>query len=174
MALLNRHRERRLLDELVADVRAGESRALVVRGEADIGKTALLEYVVDRAGGFRTERPPGWRRRRSSRSPPCTRSARRCWTGSGKLPDPQQDALGTAFGVSSGSPPDRFMVGLAVLGLLAEVAHERPLLCVFDDAQWLDRADGIDPERRDYASFADSADPDGNTWTLQERGHRAS
>jgi DNA-binding CsgD family transcriptional regulator len=138
--LLNRHRERQLLDRLVADVRAGESHALVVRGDAGIGKTALLEYILDRASGCRTVRATGVEAEQelafAALHQVCTPILDRL----ARLPGPQQKALGTAFGLSAGSPPDRFMVGLAVLGLFAEVAHERPLVCVVDDAQWLDHA----------------------------------
>jgi DNA-binding CsgD family transcriptional regulator/tetratricopeptide (TPR) repeat protein len=113
---------------------------LVLRGDAGAGKTALLDYVVERAAGCRVVRAVGVQSEmelafaalHSVCAPLLDRLAR--------LPGPQQDALRTAFGVSAGSPPDRFLVALAVLGLLAEAAQERPLVCVIDDAQWLDRA----------------------------------
>ena len=104
------------LDRLVAGVRGGQSRVLVVRGEAGVGKTALLEHLAGarrRAAGSRA-RPassPRW----SSRSPACTRCAPRCSDHLGRLPAPQADALSTAFGLTAGPPPDRFLVGLAVL-----------------------------------------------------------
>ena len=106
-----------------------------------MGKTALLEYA-----GASGRQGAGWRASRacsprwSWRSPGCTSCARRCSTGSSGLPEPQRDALGEAFGLSAGAAPDRFLVGLAVLSLLSEVADERPLVCLIDDAQWLDRA----------------------------------
>lgn len=138
--LLDRQREHRLLDRLVADVRAGESHALVVRGDAGIGKTALLEYVLDRASGCRTVRATGVEAEQELAFAALHQVCTPILDRRARLPGPQQEALGTAFGLSAGSPPDRFMVGLAVLGLFAEVAHERPLLCVVDDAQWLDHA----------------------------------
>jgi len=138
--LLDRSAERQALDQLVDDVRAGESRALVLRGDAGVGKTALLEYLVGRAAQCRVVRAVGvqsemelaYAALHSVCAPLLDRLPR--------LPPPQQEALRTAFGVSAGNPPDRFLVSLAVLGLLAEGAQERPLLCVIDDAQWLDRA----------------------------------
>jgi DNA-binding CsgD family transcriptional regulator len=125
---------------MLADVRAGGSRALVVRGEPGIGKTALLSYAADTAPDFQVARAGGVE---SEMELPfaalhqlCGRMLRRL----DQLPGPQRDALGVAFGLRSGSAPDRFLVGLAVLGLLSEVAAERPLLCLIDDAQWLDQA----------------------------------
>ncbi|GAA1324065.1 helix-turn-helix transcriptional regulator [Pseudonocardia xinjiangensis] len=138
--LLDRRSEREVLDRVVADLRRGESRALVLRGDAGIGKTALLEYVVGqaagcqvvRAGGNEAEDELAFAGLEQVCAPMLDRSAR--------LPGPQREALSTAFGLSAGRPPDRFMVGLAVLSLFAETARERPLLCLIDDAQWLDRA----------------------------------
>jgi DNA-binding CsgD family transcriptional regulator len=138
--LLNRFRERQLLDQLVADVRAGESRALVIRGDAGIGKTELLEYVLGRASGYRVARASGVEAEKELAFAALHQVCAPMLDRLARLPGPQQHALSTAFGLSSGSPPDRFMVGLAVLGLFAEVSRERPLLCVVDDAQWLDRA----------------------------------
>jgi DNA-binding CsgD family transcriptional regulator len=138
--LLDRRDECQLLDQLVADVRAGESRALVVRGDAGIGKTALLEYVLGRAAGGRVVRAAGIQSEMelafAALHQVCTPMLDRV----PGLPDPQQEALRAAFGLSAGRAPDRFLLGLAVLGLFAEVARERPLVCLLDDAQWLDRA----------------------------------
>jgi predicted ATPase len=138
--LLDRRRECRLLDQLVADVRAGGSRALVVRGDAGIGKTALLEYALDRASGCRAARTAGVEAERELAFAALHQVCSPMLDRLGRLPGPQQQALGTAFGLGAGNPPDRFMVGLAVLGLFADVARDRPLLCVVDDAQWLDHA----------------------------------
>jgi DNA-binding CsgD family transcriptional regulator len=138
--LLGRRGERAALDELVASVRAGPSRALVVRGEAGAGKTALLEYLaghargcgIARAAGVESEMELAFAGLQLLCGPFADRLER--------LPGPQRDALGTAFGLRDGEVPDRFLVGLAVLSLLSDVAEERPLLCVVDDAQWLDAA----------------------------------
>ena len=113
---------------------------LVLRGEAGVGKTALLEYVLRRAGGCRVVRAAGVESEMELAFAGlhllCTPFLDRL----DQLPAPQRDALGIAFGLRAGDAPDRFLVGLAVLTLLSDVAEERPLLCVVDDAQWLDRA----------------------------------
>ena len=127
------------LDELLADVRAGHSRALVVRGEPGIGKTALLNHAAGTARGFHVAQGDGVESEMelpySSLQQLCARMLHRL----DRLPPPQRDALSVALGLQSGSAPDRFLVGLAVLGLLSEVAAEQPLLCLIDDAQWLDQ-----------------------------------
>jgi predicted ATPase len=139
--LLDRRAERQALDQLVEDVRAGESRALVLRGEAGVGKTMLLDYVVERAGQCRVVRAVGVQSEMELAFAALHSVCTPLLDCLERLPAPQQEALRTAFGVSAGSsPPDRFLVALAVLGLLAEAAQERPLVCVIDDAQWLDRA----------------------------------
>jgi DNA-binding CsgD family transcriptional regulator len=121
-------------------VRAGQSRALVLRGEAGVGKTALLEYLQGRASGCRIARAAGIE---SEMELPFAGLHQLCAPmlhRLGHLPGPQGEALGAAFGLREGDAPDRFLVGLAVLSLLSDVAEEYPLLCVVDDAQWLDRA----------------------------------
>jgi DNA-binding CsgD family transcriptional regulator len=138
--LRGRIRECDVLDDLLASVRTGESRALVVRGEAGIGKTALLDHLVDSASGFRVARAAGVESEMelayAGLHQLCAPFAERIE----RLPGPQRDALGTAFGLRSGDAPNRFLVGLAVLGLLSDVAEEDPLLWIVDDAQWLDEA----------------------------------
>src|SRR5688572_24543217 len=132
-----------MLDGVIDDVRRGESRSLVLRGEAGIGKTALLEYLVEstsdltvvRAVGVESEMELAFASLHQLCAPMLDRLER--------LPTPQRQALETVFGVSAGAAPDRFLVGLAVLSLLSEVADERPLLCVVDDAQWLDQASAL-------------------------------
>jgi DNA-binding CsgD family transcriptional regulator len=137
--LLGRGSERDVLDRLVAGVRAGQSRVLVLRGEAGVGKTALLEHLAAGADGCRIARAAGVE---SEMELPFAGLHALCGPMLERLrhlPSPQRDALGTAFGLSAGPPPDRFLVGLAVLSLLADAAEEQPLLCLVDDAQWLDR-----------------------------------
>src|SRR5262245_17914488 len=136
---LDRDSERDVLGRLVAGVRAGQSRVLVVRGEAGVGKTALLRHLshttdgcrVARASGVESEMELAFAGLHALCAPMLDRLEH--------LPGPQRDALGTAFGLSAGPPPDRFFVGLAVLSLLADAAEEHPLVCIVDDAQWLDR-----------------------------------
>src|SRR6201995_4390710 len=128
------------LDRLLDQVRAGRRGTLVLRGEAGVGKTALLDYAVDsasdltvlRASGVESEMELAFAALHQLCGPLLDRLDR--------LPGPQRPALEITFGLSEGSAPDRFFVGLAVLGLLSEAAEERPLICVIDDAQWLDRA----------------------------------
>ncbi len=140
--LLGRHRERETLDRLLEAVRAGESRALVVRGEAGVGKTALLEYVCARATGCRVVRAAGVQSEMELAFAGLHQLCSPLLDRLGRLPLPQARALETVFGLSAGPAPDRFFVGLAVLGLLSESAEDRPLVCLVDDAQWLDRASG--------------------------------
>ena len=137
--LFGRRRECEALDRLVATVRSGHSAVLVVRGEAGIGKTALLEYVVGGASGCRLVSASGVESEMELAFGGLHQLCLPLLDKLGRLPGPQRDALGTAFGLNAGDVPDRFMVGLAVLSLLADVAQEQPLLCVIDDAQWLDR-----------------------------------
>jgi len=136
---LNRGREREVLDQLVADARTGKSRVLVLRGEAGIGKTALLGYLSGAATGCRIARAAGVESEMELAFAGLHALCAPMLSRLGQLPVPQREALSTAFGMSAGSPPDRFMVGLAVLSLLADAAEEQPLICVIDDAQWLDR-----------------------------------
>jgi DNA-binding CsgD family transcriptional regulator len=140
MKLIDRHTECGVLDRLVETVRAGESRAIVVSGPAGVGKTALLEYVAERVSGCRLVRAAGVQ---SEMELPFAALHQVCVPLLGnleRLPVPQRDALRIAFGMMAGPAPDRFLVGLAVLGLLADVAEQQPLVCLIDDEQWLDRS----------------------------------
>jgi hypothetical protein len=139
-AFRGRSRERRELEHLLDGVRGGDSAALVIRGEAGIGKTALLHYCARQAAGCRVARLAGVE---SELELPFAALHQLCGPlldGLAALPEPQQRALQVTFGLATGSAPDRFLVGLAVLGLLAEAAAQRPLVCLIDDAQWLDGA----------------------------------
>jgi DNA-binding CsgD family transcriptional regulator len=138
--LLDRRSECEELDRLVADLRAGRSRALVVSGDVGIGKTALLNYAVNLAGGHRTIRAGGVEAERELAFAALHQLCAPMLSELQALPPLQRGALRTAFGLEGGDPPDRFMVGLAALGLFSEVAMEQPLLLLLDDAQWLDRA----------------------------------
>ncbi len=123
-------------------IRDGESAVLVLRGAAGIGKTALMHYCARQASGCRVAQVAGVE---SELEMPFAALQQLCAPMLGdltSLPAPQQQALRVAFGLTAGNPPDRFMVGLAALGLVAEVAAERPLVCLIDDAQWLDEASG--------------------------------
>ena len=130
-----------MLDRIVASVRGGESRALVLHGDQGAGKTALLEYLAGHADGCRVARAAGVQIRDGAGvRHPCISCALRCWITWERLPAPQRDALQTAFGMTEGPAPDRFLVALAALTLLSESAAERPLLCLVDDHQWSDHA----------------------------------
>ncbi|MDX6629894.1 MAG: hypothetical protein QOH00_2140, partial [Gaiellales bacterium] len=137
---MGRRSERDALDRLIEAVRAGESRALVVRGEPGVGKTALLEYLAERASGSRVARAVGVQSEMELAFAALHQLCSPMLDRLERLPGPQRDALRTAFGMSAGSAPDRFLLGLAVLSLFSDVAEERPLVCVVDDEQWLDRA----------------------------------
>jgi DNA-binding CsgD family transcriptional regulator len=140
MELVDRHAECRVLDGLIEAVRAGESQALVVSGEAGVGKTALLDYLAGQASGCRLARIAGVQ---SEMELPFAALNQLCAPMLDQLqglPVPQRDALEIASGMSSGSAPDRFLIGLAVLSLLSDNAEQQPLVCLVDDEQWLDRA----------------------------------
>ena len=137
---LGRTSEREVLDRLLANVRAGQSGVLLIRGEAGIGKTALLRYAARQAAGFRVAQVTGVQ---AEMELPFAATHQLCAPMLPRLdalPRPQRDGLSVVLGLASGEVPDRFLVGLAVLSLLSVVAEERPLLCLVDDAQWLDAA----------------------------------
>jgi DNA-binding CsgD family transcriptional regulator len=137
---LGRTSEREYLDRLLENVRGGGGGVVVIRGEAGLGKTALLGHAVGRATGFKVAQIAGIE---SEMELPFAGLHQLCvpmLPQIDTLPEPQRDALGTAFGLSSGTAPDPFLVALAALSLLAHIAEEQPLLCAVDDAQWLDAA----------------------------------
>lgn len=139
-ALYGRRNECRMLDRLLDDARAGGGGALVLRGEAGIGKSALLEYSVSRASDMRVYRATGVE---SEMEFAYAGLQQLCAPFLGmleRIPGPQRDALATVFGLDNGPPPNTFLVGLGVLSLLSHVAEEGPHLTVVDDAQWLDKA----------------------------------
>jgi DNA-binding CsgD family transcriptional regulator len=137
--LIGRRAESAVLDQVIGAVRAGQSRALVVYGEPGVGKTALLDQVavaarnfqVIRAGGVQSEMELAYAGLHQLCLPLLDRI--------GQLPQPQAQALRTAFGIDTGPAPERFLIGLAVLGLLSDAAHDQPMMCLLDDYQWLDR-----------------------------------
>src|SRR5215217_7168187 len=142
-SLRGRGSECALLDELVAAIRRGESQSLVLRGEAGIGKTALLEYLIASAPDATIVRAV---RVQSDMELPYAALHQLCGPLLDRLealPAPQRRAMEIVFGVTAGEAPDRFLVGLAVLSLFSEAAEQRPLLCVVDDAQWLDQASAL-------------------------------
>lgn len=138
--LRGRRAECETLDRQLQRVRAGESAVLVVRGEAGVGKTALLEYVAERASGCRIARVAGVESEMELAFAGLHQLCAPMLDRLDVLPGPQRDALRVAFGLQDGAAPNRFLVALAVLGLLAEVAEVQPLVCLLDDAQWVDRA----------------------------------
>jgi DNA-binding CsgD family transcriptional regulator/tetratricopeptide (TPR) repeat protein len=139
-SLRGRMEECAQLNDLLADVRRGESRSLVLRGEPGIGKTALLEFLVAGASDFDVLQATGVESEMELAYASLHQLCAPLLNRLGGLPPPQHQALEIVFGLSVGPPPDRFLVGLAALSLLSEVAEDRPLLCVIDDAQWLDHA----------------------------------
>ena len=140
LVLLDRQRERGVLDRLLAGARDCQGGAIAVLGEPGVGKTALIEKAVTSALDFRVLRSEG---REGEVELPFAALQQLCAPGFDRLerlPGLQRDALGVVFGLRSGDPPDRLLVALAVFSLMSELAAERPLLCVVDDAQWLDRS----------------------------------
>jgi DNA-binding CsgD family transcriptional regulator len=144
LAVTRRSSDRQRLAEFAHDhgapPRGGHGGVLVVHGEAGVGKTALLEYAVGTGREFRVARTFGVEGEMELAFAALQQLCSPILELMERLPHPQRDALAVAFGRSAGPAPNPFLVGLAVLGLLSEAAEERPLLCVVDDAQWLDRA----------------------------------
>src|SRR6266576_2031960 len=137
---VGRQRERAVLERLLDTARGGHGVVLVVHGDPGVGKTALLEYAVEAGEGFRVVRTAGVEGDMELDYAALQQLCSPILEFLERLPDPQRDALGVAFGLSSGHAPSPFLVGLAVLGLLSEAAEPQPVLCVVDDAQWLDGA----------------------------------
>ncbi|HWC39844.1 MAG TPA: AAA family ATPase, partial [Acidimicrobiales bacterium] len=138
--LLDRQNERDVLDRLLLEARGGRGGAIVLRGEPGIGKTALIEHAITSAQGFQVLRTAG---NEAEMELAYAALQQLCVPGLDRLerlPAPQRDALSVVFGLTTGDPPDRLLVALAVLTLLSELAAERPVLCIVDDAQWLDGA----------------------------------
>ncbi|WP_202106983.1 AAA family ATPase [Agromyces seonyuensis] len=138
--LIGRRRERDRLDRVVASVRGGESRALVVRAAAGLGKTMLLDQLAERASGCRVLRVVGVESEMELALAGLQQLCGPIIDGIDALPEPQSLALGVALGLRAGPAADRFVLGLAVLGLLSNAAEAQPLICLIDDAQWLDQA----------------------------------
>ena len=140
--LLGRKSECEALAQLLSDAISGTSRVMVLRGDAGVGKTALLEYLSDQAAEWRVARAVGVESEMELAYSGLHQLCGPMLDHLDRLPPPQREALATVFGLSAGPTPDRFLVGLASLTLFAEVADEQPLLCIVDDAQWLDSASG--------------------------------
>ncbi|HUB21312.1 MAG TPA: AAA family ATPase [Streptosporangiaceae bacterium] len=141
--LADRDGECEVLDRLVDVVRAGESRVLVIRGDPGVGKTVLLDYLAGRACGCRVARATGVQSEMELAFAGLHQLCAPMLDHLDRIPVPQRNALRTALGLAAGPRPDRFLVGLAVLSLLAEVAGEQPLICLIDDEQWLDHASAL-------------------------------
>ncbi|GAA1619565.1 LuxR family transcriptional regulator [Kribbella sancticallisti] len=141
--LIGRGDECRALDGLLGGAKAGRSAALVLRGEAGIGKTELLKYLLERSTGCRIVRAAGVQSEMELSYAGLHQLCVPLLTGLDHLPEPQRDALATAFGLRTGTAPDRFLVGLAALSLLADAGGNQPLVCLIDDAQWIDHASAL-------------------------------
>jgi DNA-binding CsgD family transcriptional regulator len=167
--LTGRLSERGVLDRFVAGVRAGEGQALVVRGEPGVGKTVLLDYLAGGAtsSGCRVVRATGVQSEMELAFAGLHQLCAPMLGHAESLPVPQREALRTAFGLSAGPVPDRFLVGLAVLGLLSEAAGDCPLVCMVDDQQWLDRASA---QALGFAARRLAADPVGLVFAARVPG----
>src|SRR3954471_4752238 len=140
LGFLGRTSECRRLDGMLDEARDGHSAVLVIRGEPGIGKTALLRYAARQASGLRIAEVGGVEAEMELPFAAIHQLCAPMLGGLEGLAKPQQDALRVALGIASGDPPDRFLVAVGVLSLLAATAEARPVLCLVDDAQWLDAA----------------------------------
>jgi len=167
--LYGRRTERQALDQLLAGVRTGQSRVLVLRGEAGAGKSALLDYLAERTSGSgcRVARVVGVPSETGLAFAGLHQLCAPLLSCAERLPPPQRDALRCASGLAAGPSPDGFLVGLAVLSLLAGVAGERPLICLIDDEQWLDRAS---VQALGFAARRLGAEPVGLVFAAREPG----
>jgi DNA-binding CsgD family transcriptional regulator len=167
--LTDRRSERDMLDRLVGAVLAGQGRALVLRGDPGMGKTVLLDHLAGQASGAgcRVAHAVGVQSEMELAFAGLHQLFAPMMDHVGRIPVPQHDALRTAFGLTAGPPPDRFLVGLSVLSLLSEVAGDRPLVCLVDDAQWLDRASA---QALGIAARRLAADPVGVVFAARDPG----
>ena len=165
--LADRRAERAVLDQVLAAVRAGQSRVLTVHGEPGVGKSALVDDLARRAAGCRVVRVAGVQSEMELAFAGLHQLCAPLLEHLEGLPGPQRDALGTALGISAGPTPDRFLVGLAVLGLVSEAAGDRPLVCLVEDQQWLDRASA---QALGFVARRLGADPVGLVFTARIRG----
>ena len=165
--LTDRLAECNALGQLIEAVRVGESRALVLRGDPGVGKTVLLDHLARRASGCWVARGAGMQSEMELAFAGLHQLCGPMLDHLDRIPVPQQDALRTVFGIASGPPPDRFLVGLAVLSLLSEVAEDRPLICVIDDEQWLDQASA---QALGFAARRLRADPVGLVFAARDPG----
>jgi DNA-binding CsgD family transcriptional regulator len=156
-----------MLARFIDGVRAGESRVLVVRGEPGVGKTALLDYVAGRASGWRVARAAGVQSEMELAFAGLHQLCAPMLDCAERLPTPQREALLTALGIRAGPAPDRFLVALAVLSLLSEVAGDRPLVCIVDDQQWLDSASA---QALGFVARRLAADPVGLVFAVRDPG----
>ena len=138
--MVDRRHECEVLDRLIADVRSGTSRVIVLRGEAGVGKSALVGHLSSRVTDCRVARAVGVESEMELAYSGLHQICARMLDRLDRLPVPQREALEAVFGLSVGPAPERFLVGLATLTLFAEIAEEQPLICIVDDAQWLDHA----------------------------------
>jgi AAA ATPase domain len=166
-SLRDRRSEVSVLVSFVMAVQAGQSRVLVLHGEPGAGKTALLDELVGQAQGCRVVRVAGVQSEIELAFAGLHQLLAPMLGHLERLPEPQREALRTVFGLSEGPAPDRFLVALAVLGLLSEAAGERPLVCVVDDQQWLDQASA---QALGFAARRLGADPVGLVFAARVPG----
>jgi len=166
-SITGRHSEREALGALADAVRAGQSRALVIHGDPGVGKTMLLDDLAGRAAGCRVIRATGIQSEMELAFAGLHQLCAPMLGSLERIPAPQREALRTAFGLAAGPPPDRFLVGLAVLSLLSETAGRQPLLCLVDDQQWLDRASA---QALGFAARRLTADPAGLVFAVRVPG----